>query len=78
MKCRQNIERIDAICRELMAVIDESRAHCDDDECELIHCVVQDCVEKMRRATTRWRPEHPIDTNPAILDLRKRTDRAVN
>ena len=78
MKCRQNVERIEEICKELMDIIDESRAHCDNDECELIHCVVHDCVQKMRRATSQWRPGDPNETNPALLELRKRIDRAVN
>jgi hypothetical protein len=78
MKCRKNVERIEDICRELLEIIDDSRAHCDNDECELIHCVVHDCVQKMRRVTSRWQPKDQFEVNPAVLDRRKRTDRAVN
>lgn len=57
MKCKKNVRRIEDICEELMELIDESRAHGEDDECELICCVVHDSVQKVRRALERWSPE---------------------
>jgi len=78
MKCRENVERIEEICKELLEIIDDSRAHCDNDECELIHCVVHDCVQKMRRVTTQWQPRDRFETNPAVLETRTRTNRTVN
>ena len=50
MSCRRNRERIAEICIELMKMVDESRTSCDRDECELINCVVHDCVYQMLRA----------------------------
>ena len=64
MKCRKNVRRIEEICDELMEIIDDGRTHCDTDECELIHCVVHDSVQKMRRATSQWKPVGPSHTNP--------------
>jgi len=78
MKCRENVERIEEICRDLLEIIDDSRAHCDNDECELIHCVVHDCVQKMLRVTSQWRPEERFEANPAILGTQRRTNRSVN
>lgn len=33
-----------------MKMVDENRTSCDRDECELINCVVHDCVYQMLRA----------------------------
>jgi len=49
MTCGNNITRIAEICDELLNIIDDGRAQCDSDGCELIHCVVYDCVQHMRR-----------------------------
>jgi len=76
--CRKNVERIEELCEALLEVIDDSRACNDDDECELLHCVVHDCVQKMRRVITQLQPEDPIETNPQLVETCERTDRAVN
>jgi hypothetical protein len=54
MTCRTNVARISDICTELLELIDESRAGCDANECELVHCVVHDSVVKIRRVITQW------------------------
>lgn len=74
MKCRQNVARIEEICKELMDIVDDSRTHCNNDECELIHCVVHDCVQKIRRVTSHWRPDTDLNT----LEPRDRPGRTVN
>jgi hypothetical protein len=78
MKCRRNVERIAEICAELMEIIDDSRAHCENDECELIHCVVHDSVQQMWRAVTQWKPEGPIDADINISKNHEEADRPVN
>lgn len=78
MKCRKNVKRIEEICAELSEIIDDSRGHCESDECELIHCVVHDCVQKMQRAVTRWHPEAPVDVGSSILETPQGSDRVVN
>jgi len=76
--CRKNVERIEELCQTLLEVIDDSRARSDDDECEVIHCVVHDCVQKIRRVITQSRHEDSIETNPQPVEACERTDRAVN
>jgi hypothetical protein len=61
-----------------MEIIDDSRAHCENDECELIHCVVQDSVQQMWRVVTQWNPKGPIDADINILENREEAERPVN
>jgi hypothetical protein len=78
MKCKKNVERIEEICGELMGIIDDSRAHCESDECELIHCVVHDCVQQMRRVVAQWNPETPVGSGAGPPEGLERADRSVN
>ncbi len=59
MKCKESVRRIEEICEELMELIDDSRAHGDDDECELLCCVVHDSAQKMQRAVARLMADEP-------------------
>jgi len=59
MKCKKSVRRIEEICEELMELIDESRAHGDNDECELLCCVVHDSVQKMQRSVARLKANEP-------------------
>ena len=78
MKCKKNIRRIEEICEELMELIDDSRALGENDECELICCVVHDSVQKMQRAVARWSPEESCDAEPNRPESAKRSGRIVN
>jgi hypothetical protein len=79
MKCKKSIRRIEEICVELMENIDDSRALDENDECELICCVVHDSVQKMQRAVARWSPpEKPCDAGPNRPESAKRPRRIVN
>jgi len=78
MKCKKSIRRIEEICEELMELIDDSRALGENDECELVCCVVHDSVQKMQRAVARLSPEESCETNPRRPESAQRTDRIVN
>jgi hypothetical protein len=78
MKCKKSIRRIEEICVELMEIIDDSRALDEDDESELICCVVHDSVQKIQRAVARWSPEEPCDAGPNRPESAKRPRRIVN
>ena len=78
MKCRSNVKRIEEICAELLNIIDDSRAHCESDECELIHCIVHDSVQNMRRVLARWNPEVPINPNADLIETGDEKGRSVN
>jgi hypothetical protein len=69
MECIDNIERIAEICTELLKIIDDSRANCESDECELIHCVVHDSVQNMRRVIGQWNPESPVHLDSEIVQI---------
>lgn len=58
--------------------VDDSRAHCESDECELIHCVVPDSVQHMQRALNQWNPEGPIQPNANLIDSGEGVDLTVN
>ena len=78
MTCNKSVKRIEEICVELMELIDDSRALGENDECELICCVVHDSVQKMQRAVARWSPEESCDAGPNRPESAKRTGRIVN
>jgi len=78
MKCRSNVKRIEEICAELLDIIDDTRAHCESDECELIHCVVYDSVQNMRRAVARWSHEEPTDLKANPVEAGDEKGRSVN
>ena len=78
MTCKKSIRRIEEICAELMELIDDSRALGENDECELICCVVHDSVQKMQRAVARWSPEESCDAEPNRPESAKRSGRIVN
>jgi len=78
MKCKKSIRRIEEICEELMELIDDSRALGENDECELVCCVVHDSVQKMQRAVARLSPEESCEAGPRRPESAQRTDRIVN
>ena len=78
MKCRRNVKRIEKICAELLNIIDDSRAHCESDECELIHCVVFDSVQNMRRALAQWSHEEPTNLKAKLIEASDDKGRSVN
>ncbi len=78
MTCKKSIRRIEEICEELMELIDDSRALGENDECELICCVVHDSVQKMQRAVARWRPEEPINLNTNLSETGDERGRSIN
>ena len=78
MKCRKNVEKIGGICDQLLDIIDDSREACDNDECELILCVVHDCVQKMRRVMADWNPEGLIDVGIRPVGIEEPAARTVN
>ena len=78
MPCKGTIDRVNAICAELMDIIDAAREGCDKDECELVNCVVHDCVQKMRRVLADWEPRDPVDVDPHSPGASEKLDRRVN
>ena len=78
MKCRRNVTRIEEICAELLDIIDDTRAHCENDECELIHCVVHDSVQNMRRVLAKWNHEEPINPKADLIETGDEKSRSVN
>ncbi len=78
MTCKKSIRRIEEICAELMELIDDSRALGENDECELICCVVHDSVQKMQRAVARWSPEEPINLNTNLSETGDENGRSIN
>ena len=78
MKCVDNIDQIAGICTELLKIIDDSRASCESDECELVRCVVHDSVQNMRRVIGQWKPDKPlhIDSEHARIVMVK--GRSIN
>ena len=78
MTCVDNIERIAEICTELLKIIDDSRANCESNECELVHCVVHDSVQNMRRVIDQWNPDSPVHINSEIAQIVKKEGRSVN
>ena len=78
MKCVDNIDQIAGICTELLKIIDDSRANCEGDECELVRCVVHDSVQNMRRVIGQWNPDSPVHINSEIVQIVKKEGRSVN
>lgn len=78
MTCKTNIRRIEEICVELTELIDDSRDLGENDECELICCVVHDSVQKMQRALARWSPDESCNAGPNRPESANRTKRTVN
>ena len=78
MKYEKNIRRIEEICEELMEIVDDSRALGENDESELVCCVVHDSVQKMRRAVERWNPNEACDAGTHRPKSKKQTGRIVN
>jgi hypothetical protein len=78
MKCKKSVRRIEEICEELMELIDDSRAHGDTDECELLCCVVHDSVQKMQRAMTRMSPDGPAGSGRQSHEPANFSNRIVN
>jgi hypothetical protein len=61
----RNIERINDLCAELVRIIDDSRATCNNDDDELIFCIAYDSVLKVRRAIEQQRLGAPVATDAA-------------
>ena len=78
MKCKKSVRRIEEICEELMELIDESRAHGDNDECELLCCVVHDSVQKMQRSVARLKANEPTGAGSKSPEQPNRSNRIVN
>ena len=78
MSCKNNIDRISEICAELLEIIDDSRTRCEDDECELINCVVHDSVKNIQRTLKQINPPGPISIHPDIGGMSRRSRRPVN
>jgi len=78
MKCKKSVRRIEEICEELMELIDDSRAHGDSDECELLCCVVHDSVQKMQRSVARFTADESTDASPRRPEPPNRSKRIVN
>lgn len=78
MKCKKSIRRIEEICEELLEIIDDSRALGENDECELICCVVHDSVQKMRRAVERLNPDEACNAGSHRSESKNQTGRIVN
>jgi len=78
MKCCKNVNRIAEICAELLEIIDDSRAHCENDEDELIHCVVFDSVQNMRRVIDQRRLNRPVSDRLDLIDNLGEHSRSVN
>ncbi len=75
MQCKSSVRRIEEICEELMELIDESRAHDDNDECELLCCVVHDSVQKMRRTMARLKADESTSGSAPCTEPPTRSDR---
>jgi hypothetical protein len=78
MSCDDTTDRITEICTELLEIIDDSRAHCVSDECELINCVVHDSVKNIQRALTQIDPRGPTSIRPDLGGVPRRSRRLVN
>ena len=78
MACRATIDRVNAICAELMDIVDAEREGCDNDECELINCVVHDCVQKMKRVLAECEPKGQVEAEIHPLKLSNKINRRVN
>jgi hypothetical protein len=78
MESRRRIERISEICVELMAIVDDSRSEDENDEHELIHCVVLDCVQKIRRVLVQSSLKPPIGDDARTHDVPEKVDPPLN
>ena len=78
MACRGTIDRVEAICVELIGIVDAAREDCDNDECELVNCVVHDCVQMMRRVCAEWEPGSSVDGEVSSPQVSDDVDRRVN
>ena len=78
MNCKDRTDRIAAICAELLEIIDNSRANCENDECELVNCVVHDSVKSMRRVLFRLNTRRSMSISPSTGSLPSGDGKPVN
>ena len=78
MNSKKTVKRMEEICEELMGLIDDSRAHGDNDECELLCCVVHDSVQKMQRSMARLKAYEPTGADSQRPEPPNRSNRIVN
>jgi len=78
MLSKESTRRLEEICEELMELVDNSRAHSDNDECELLCCIVHDSVQKMQRAMAQLRSDESTGAGPLRPESSDRPNRIVN
>jgi len=61
-----------------MDIVDAEREGCDNDECELINCVVHDCVQKMKRVVAELEPKDQVEVEIHPLIVSDKINRRVN
>ncbi len=72
------MNRVDELCAELAEIVDAERERCESDECELVCCVVHDCVRTMRRVVTEWESNSAMNIEAHHLHLTDVFDRRSN